>query len=332
MPLVDLYSSLPHYRQHLEPIWRALPAEVRGREWGRGTWRSREVPADRLVLVASLADYTVVDPRPVVLVEHGAGQTYDGDPRSAGHGSYPGGSGLERVALFVSPSTRVAERWARAYARTPTVVAGSPWLDHLVAGAGSARAAQDLRSVAFTFHWNCPLVPETRSTFPHYWRALPQVVAELRGLGVDLVGHAHPRAANDLMPIWRRLRVRWVPELERVVAQAGVLVGDNTSALYEWAALDRPVVALNAPWYRRSVDHGLRFWDLVPGFQVDDPADLTAAIVDALDHPDRSATLRREAAAAVYAHRDGRAAERAAAAIVEVLHGSVRPEAQGDHR
>lgn len=185
-------------------------------------------------------------------------------------------------------------------------------------------------AVAFTFHWNCSLVPESRTAFPFYQGELARVVTELRCSGVELVGHGHPRAYGNLEAVWRRLKVRAEPSFEGVVARASVLVADNTSAMYEWAALDRPVVVLNAPWYRRDVDHGLRFWSHVPGRQVDAPGELLDAIRAAVVDPSDGAELRRAATAEVYARRDGRAASRAAAAIVEVLDAQpLRPEAPG---
>lgn len=318
-PLVDLYASLPHYLDHLEPVWEALPVEVRGRRWNAATVRLREIPPERTVLVASLSDHMAMAPRRTILVEHGAGQSYDGDPRGQGHGSYSGGGGLERVVLFVCPSQRVARRWSSTYPDARVVVAGSPRLDRLAAT--SAVESPHAATVALTFHWNCQLVPETRSAFPHYHRALPRLVAELRCAGVTVLGHGHPRMLHQLEPVWRRLKVPMVTDFDRVVARARVLVADNTSAMYEWAALDRPVVALNAPWYRRDISHGLRFWDLVPGRQVDGPEDLLATITAAIADPGGDRLLREAATAEVYAHRDGRAAARAAAAIVEVLDG-----------
>ncbi len=272
------------------------------------------------MIVASFVDARRMWPRPVIYVEHGAGQFYDGDPVSARHGSYAGGDGLSHAVLFIAPNEHVAARWRAAYPATPAVVAGSPRVDELA----RIPAPDSLqRCVAFAWHWECMLVPETRSAVRHYAAAMPMIVAELRGADVEVLGHGHPRAWRQLRTMWGRMGVEAVERFEDVVARAHVLVMDNSSAMYEWAALGRPVVALNAPWYRVHVEHGLRFWSHVPGPQIDHPGPLAGTILAELADPARSAHLRRHAADRAYAHRmDGHAARRAAEAIMEVLaHG-----------
>ena len=101
--------------------------------------------------------------------------------------------------------------------------------------------------------------------------------------------------------------------------RADLLVGDNTSALYEFASTGRPVVVMNAPQYRRDVHHGLRFWDYPPGLQVDRPEQLADTIARALSDPEPARAVRAAAVAETYAYTDGRAAERAVAAIDEVF-------------
>ena len=136
MPLVDAYASAQHYHAHLAPIWEALPDEVRGVFWQPGSdryqWGQRldlqHRDESRVVLVASFVDAQRMAPSPLVLVEHGAGQTYN-DPRLAGHGSYPGGSELGRVRLFVCPNDHVADAWLATYPNCRTVVVGCPFMD-----------------------------------------------------------------------------------------------------------------------------------------------------------------------------------------------------------
>lgn len=133
--ILDGYASAAHYAAHLVPIWDALPAEVRGAfyaprasdPWGEPLpprW-----PRDRIVLVASYVDALKCRPRSLVYVEHGAGQAYPGDARSARNPSYSGGDSLENVILFLCPSETVAARWRERYPAVPVAVVGCPKLD-----------------------------------------------------------------------------------------------------------------------------------------------------------------------------------------------------------
>jgi hypothetical protein len=323
---LHLYASLPHFADHLTPIWQALPEAVRGEAWtaragqpwghrpdARELHRTRAEP----VMVASLADAQRMHPRPLIYVEHGAGQSYDGDPRGSGHGSYSGGAGLDRVLLFLTPGEATAARWRATY-RAPAVAVGCPMLDRF------HRSPRDVSrgaaTVAVTFHWDCPLLPETRTALPHYRAALDSLRASVEAHGGRLLGHGHPRASRTMEALWKALGVQWMPRLADVLAEADLLVADNTSAAYEFASLDRPVLMLNAPWYRRDVHHGLRFWNLVPGLQVDHPDELVPGVWTALADGPVLTGVRHQAVAAVYCATDGHAADRAAAAILEVLN------------
>lgn len=346
--VVAAVATHPHYWHHIEPIWQALPEHLRGVVWDvngagwgerlsergvKARWQRR-----RVALVASLMDAQRT-PGALVYVEHGAGQSYDGDARSKRHASYPGGlePSLERVRLFVCPNEQVAARWADAYPDAATVVAGSPRLDALAllrlgpvacegAAAGAAlspvgQAGRQAPTVALSFHADLRLIPETTSALPHYREHLPAIVADLDRCGWRVLGHGHPRAWADLHSMWRRLGIEPVPDFADVVRRADVYVVDNSSTAYEAAALGIPVVMLNAPWYRRDVWHGLRFWNLLPGPMVDDPDHVVPGVVMALADPPEWQRLRTEATAAVYPLRDGRAAQRAADAICDLIGG-----------
>lgn len=334
---VDAYSSYPHYWAHLEPIWEALPEAIRGTayspgrktDWWGPRWPGRSAETNP-VLVAAYSDYVKAARRPVFYVEHGAGQSYSQDARSVGNPSYSGGRGLDRVALFVCPNAAVAGRWSEAYPETPAVVVGCPKLDRWH-GDGRAAACRTRRTaapdqgsgaltVAITFHWHLSLNEETRSAWPYYDAALPGLVAAAAERGWRILGHGHPRLYGSIVRRWRALAVDHTPNLADVFDQADVLVGDNTSSLPEFASLGRPVVWLSAPWYRRDVEHGGRFWRWPQGqVHVEHPADLVAGIEEALVDREEVAAARRAMVQTVYAQTDGHAAERAAAAIVERL-------------
>lgn len=329
--MIHAYASQANYWRHLAPIVDVL----RERDITVETWANRgcqpwgdDVRSRRpegLMLVASWNDAQRWLDRPLVYVEHGAGQTYrDGNPRG-----YAGADSLSHVRLFLAPGAHVADRWHASYPQAAVDIVGCPALDqHLSAknqhqhdddedqnDGGTADEHRPI--VAITAHWRCGVVPETMPALPRFESALREL-REAEPSTFQLLGHAHPRAARRAQQMWDRLGVPVEVDPDVVLARADLLVADNTSLLYEAAAIDVPVVVLNSPTYRRDVEHGLRFWSHVPGLQVDEPGQLVGTLDRALADPLEVRMLRRRAACHVYAYRDGRSAERAADAIERV--------------
>ena len=322
MRKVDALATLPHYQDHLLPIWNSLPAEVRGIFWvaGRGVDSSsgqqlnlaKLSSSSDLLLVAGANDAQKARRRPLVYVEHGAGQTYLGVSSS----SYSGAKGYDSVALFICPSETVAARWRATYPDTPAAVVGCPRLDRWHCNIGSRDSTPN---VALTFHWSNPLCPEANWALPAYKAALPQLKEACEARGLELLGHGHPRAWGPLARVWDQLGIRKAPSWESIMG-AQLLIGDNSSALPEWASLGRPVLWLNAPTWRREVWHGGRFWDWPMGqVSCDTGAQLVAKLDEALEDPPEVRAARAQMVQAVYSATDGRAADRAAEAILEVL-------------
>lgn len=333
--MIDAYASFPHYWRHLAPIVEAL--QERGhdvRTWSRSDDFAPVMrPGDRdrveVALVASHDDAMRFRDRPTIYVEHGAGQSYVGWDG----GGYAGARDLSHVTLFVCPNEMVAAAWRERYTDVPAIAVGSPALDQHggrvhVDGClmhslrmGSADCVcpprkSATRVVAFTFHWRCAVCPETMPALDHYLPSLDATIQLLRASGVTVLGHSHPKGYGLLQPVWKGLSVPHEQDPDVVLRTADVIVADNTSLLYEAAALDIPTVVLNAPWYRREIHHGLRFWSHVPGAQVNEPDELPAAILAALDDDDDEARgSRRRAAARAYAAVDGCAGKAAAQAI-----------------
>lgn len=314
--MIDFHASERHFVDHLAPVWCGLPAEARGRfvvpaflvdhAAVRGVVAEvSRVPHDRVTVVASYGDLKRArrDGAPVVYLEHGAGQTYNGQDS----GSYIGASDRDGVVRALLPGPWALTQHRRHHPTIPAVAVGCPKLDRWV-GADHGQA------VGVTFHWDCWVSPETRSAWRHHQSGLRRVAQKV---GRDrFVGHTHPRADRRMARWCRRYALDYTDDLADVFARCAVLVADNTSAMYEFAALGRPVVALNAPWYRRDVEHGLRFWSLVPGEQVDDAQALPAAVLRALtDDPWQDE--RRRVVAEVYANM-GTATPAAVAALLEV--------------
>jgi hypothetical protein len=300
---VDLtaIASRRHYLAHILPVWDALGGPGR-LQTDRDLLRHPEAaergarPVQRgqgPAIVAGWFDLfraRRLGYGPFVLMQHGAGQSYHGDRRSAGNPSYAGAPGMGDVRLFVVPGADPAARWRAAYPEAAVAMVGN--VKPL-----PARVPDDERTVAVTFHWPCGLVPETGSAWRDFRGALPALAERYR-----VIGHWHPRWGDEFARQYERVGIEPVASLDDVARRADVLVADNTSALFEWAATDRPVVLLNSPRYRRHVRHGMRFWDLAHvGLQVDEPGRLMDTVRMALVDPTGVRLARREVVRVVYA-------------------------------
>jgi hypothetical protein len=305
---VAVFAARDHHRAHLRPV-----ADVLGVAVGE---RARATTLADVAVVASYGDLANARRsgyRRIVLMQHGAGQSYGGDRRTARHPAYPGGDDNDDVGLFLVPNEHAADRWAARYAHACVEVVGCPRIDELRAGAWAASTVGvgGAPTVAVSFHWNYHGIPEMRSAFDWYRDAVAALPRTHR-----VIGHAHPKR-RDLARWYADHNIEYVASFDDVVARADVYVTDNSSTLFEFAASGRPVVVLNAPWYRRDVDHGLRFWTAsFVGVGVDDPSELPTAIDDALRDNVGRQHLRGQVLDHVYTHRDGTSAARAAAAIV----------------
>lgn len=295
---VDGFASESHYAAHVRPVFEALT--------DRGSFWDKHPHGDGPVIVAGYRDLLAVANRPVVFMEHGAGQTY-----GKGHSSFAGGRNHESVVLFLCPAERVVAKWREAYPHTRAVAVGCPKLDPWHSGKFKPHGS----AVAISFHWESQTCPETRSAFPFYEAVLPALP---KAFG-EVLGHAHPRMFDRVAPVYERAGIEPVRNFDEVLDRAGVYICDNSSTIYEFASTDRPVVVLNAPWYRRTANHGLRFWEMSDvGLRCETPSELLATVALAQIDPVQIKNRRHEIVAQVYEACDGHAAERAAAAIAEV--------------
>lgn len=317
--MIDGYATMPVYLEHLAPVWLSLwEAGVRPSDFwvppgllplaealgiGARPLEAWKPPGLGPLLVASYRDLHRAGDRPIILAEHGAGQSYGGS-----HASYAGGPGRQAVVLFLVPGAGVGLRNAERYPGVVNVPIGCPKLDAWHAGLIAPRGG----AVAISFHWDAGAYPETRSAFRHY-RA---VLAELPRAFGEVIGHAHPRWFAEIAPIYAEAGIEPVESFEEVLRRADVYACDNSSTLYEFASTGRPVAVLNAPWYRRKVSHGMRFWDHARiGPQCDEPTELAATIAAALEDPPPQRAVREAIVDEVYAVRDGTAGRSAALAI-----------------
>lgn len=334
MRRADFWADQTHYIDHMAPIYLALSPEVRGRFfapvhlWDHAKLRGIDDPHP-LVVPARALRGSIDTPvmvvgafggvkawqstrRPVVLLNHGAGQTFLG-----GHPSYSGGRGRERVALFLEPGPHAAEATRRSGVPGKVVEVGCAKLDPWHNG------SRDLPSnaepvIAFSTHWDCRVAPETRSA----WWAYRDALLGLAG-SYTVLAHAHPLIAAVVRPEAEAAGVEFVPHFEDVLARADLYIHDASSTGYEFASTGRPVVSINLPGYRRDAHHGLRFWDAAPGLQCDTPEALLDAVRNALTDPLEARAARAHGLARAYVACDGLASQRAADAITDLCRGAL---------
>lgn len=316
-PVVHVVASEVHYLDHLAPIWLALPEEQRGPLWlgtkaravrdraeFYGIPSSLSPPEEGVALTCSGTDLSRVGKLvPTVFTEHGCGMSWSG----ASPKSYVGGQrGLARLVTVPNPRAAAQQRKAPG---PPVLDLGSePWLDQW-----RQRGPID-GPACISFHWDCKVVPETRSAIFAYREALPELAKVM-----PLIGHAHPRIWPLAKQVYLDAGIEPVKDFAEVMRRASLYIVDVSSTAYEFATLDRPVLSLNLDSYRRKVDHGLRFWDAIPGLQCDSPRDLVDRALEASEDPVEAVWARRRAVSLVFPRNDGKASERAAEGLSRAL-------------
>lgn len=314
--MLDFYTSERHYIDHVANVWLALEPSLRGTFWVKNLELqehadrlgvSAEVgsPSSNLTLVASYGDYKKTSGK-VIYMEHGIGHSY-----SNGHPSYAGGSSKDRVVLFLCQHDLTAEKNKKVYPQAKVEVIGTPKLDNI-----KPRGIEG-RTVAISWHWDCQIAPETKSSLP-YFRPLINLLQ--KAPDIELIGHAHPKVSfNRVMQrYYADHGVEYVHDFQEVLDRADLYIIDNSSSAYEFAAAGRPVIHLNAPWYRKDVNHGIRFWDYLPGPTADKVHEVMPLVREILDNPDLYEAQRKEVVKKLYPHL-GKASRVAAEKIKEFL-------------
>lgn len=320
--MIDCFGSWRHYVDHLLPIWHALPHETRGTfyapldvcQWHHDAGLTEGLPDRRSsdpVLVAGFSDAHTVRPRPVVLVNHGAGQTY---AATKGAESFSGGPGRERVVLHLEPgplASRASDAAGHAYAEV-----GMPLLDPW----HHTRPIPQAGLVVVALHHNGRGTPEQMSAWTHFERGFKAMVAD----GLNVVGHGHPRGWERTANRWRQMGVQPVSSFAAVLDSAALLITDISSAGPMFASTGRPVVWISAPWHVSAPESGGRFHDWTRaveavGGHVTDPAELPDVVRRHLARPHVLVEAQRRIVDDVFHACDGHSAQRAAAEIVRVL-------------
>jgi hypothetical protein len=310
------FVSKPQQRRFLVPVAAAAG-------WRMVAGKNPDVQGCVVVCVCYADERRALDlgARGTVLMEHGLGQCYSGMPSD---GPWSAGRGWQRGRLGLLMPGPYARDQHQAGTALPVLQVGSPYLDAWVGRSGQRDLTGRKPVVAVSTHWDCHACPETRSAWP--W-----IVEEVERLGGDgrwqVLGHYHPHerrtgTLEERLRVYRRAGIEVVDSWPEVMMRADLYVTDNSSSLYEFAALGKPVVVLSPPWYRRHVRHGLRFWDALPGLEVVRAEDLRETVAAALADDAEGAALRARAVPLAWGELDGGAAVRAVGAI-EQLRGTL---------
>lgn len=323
---IDFLASEPHYAYHAKKLYDALPSHRRG---------VFALTVDELlkgksayVAVFSFKDLrsTTLTTKSAVFFEHGAGMYYN-----ESHPAYAGSDVCrDNVVARLSPNKTHAAKEELANPGMLVEVTGMLSIDEYVKNRHDVRREisnsrhralttdpAERLNVALSFHWDCKVCPETMTTWEHYKGVLYDLTSQF-----NVMGHGHPRIIDRLEKWYQSSGVEVTRAWSRVLKRADVYVCDNSSTIFEFAATGKPVVLLNAPQYRRGVEHegNPRFWkhsDIGP--QVNEPDELVEAIRSAWLNNDKYAKNVERALPDVVGYVDGLNTSRAVWAIMSLL-------------
>jgi hypothetical protein len=326
---LDIYAEQYHYFEHMLPIWKKLPEPFRGKFYVHEDILEATQEYDTLLYEQNdncllIPSFFGKPPKPrkrIILMNHGAGQSFI-MPHKNNQRSGAGGPGKENVVLFLDPNEKASSLNKQAYPNAKHAIIGCPKMDkwHQRFLMGDIKKREGNPVIAISFHFNRQAAPESKSAWPHYISSLPMLAYKNMSKEWKVIGHGHPRMIETLRPYYEENGIEVIDSFEDIMEQADLYICDHMSTLYEFASTGRPVVVLNAPWYRRHIEHGLRFWEFADvGINVNTPGDMEKAIYEALEDTLEQKMKRERAVAAVYKYRDGMCTQRTVDVIVSFL-------------
>ncbi len=308
MSRIDFFTREVHHAAHAWAIYSALPEQYQGVFTSDITTLQNDH-----VAVFCYGDLKAVDKleKKIVFGEHGIGAYYN-----IVHPSYAGSTvHRKHIVLRLSPNIQHATK-ERETLTCPVEIIGVPKMDKWADRTFSID--KENPTVALSFHFDVKVCPETRSAFRPYVRMFPYLRAEFQ----KIIGHGHPRLIEHAAGHYIKNNIPIERDIEVVMEHADVYVCENSSTIFEFAFLRKPVVLINREEFRRSVTHSgnPRFWKYADiGPQVNNPEDLSAGIWEAVNNFENYLPRIEEMRQDVFTFTDGSAAQRAANAIVAIL-------------
>lgn len=324
--MVNAYASHSHYVSYIKPIWDRLPNKLKGEFhvhprcdglYDLPTARRFTNP-DLPIIVAGATDAKRSDQ--YIWIEHGAGQTY-----LEGHGHYPNHPKPGCLAAIV-PGPYCANLIRQANPDLPIIEAGAYTLREVIKSwlletvdEGIINLTPMQPTAVFTWHWRGAAVsPEADTAFNQFRDSMLAIHPSIK-----VKGHAHPRILGEAAEWYRNHQIVMVETQTQVLQDASLLVADNTTMIYEAAALDIPTVILNPSMYRKNMRHGLRFWDMIPGPQADHPHEVPELVANEIMYPDNYADERKRITDQVYGNNPFNQLDDAVEQLVDIVSARV---------
>ncbi|MFA5050973.1 MAG: CDP-glycerol glycerophosphotransferase family protein [Patescibacteria group bacterium] len=297
---LDFFAREIHHQKHAQAIADGFGLTVKS--------KAEDITAD-YVCVFAYGDLKLMDKlgKKIIFCEHGVGMYYNNE-----HPSYAGSKEhRENVVLRLSPNKMHSDK-EKETLNCPIEIIGVPKLDKYADK--KYRVIRKYRpTIAISFHWDCLVCQETRSSFKYFEKVLP-----LLKKNFEIIGHGHPRIIDKIAPYYKKYGIKFTRDFETVLSKADVYICDNSSTIYEWGITRKPIVLLNPPFYRREIEHkgNPRFWkhsDIAP--LCDKPEDLERCIWDAVKNHEYYLPKIEMANRHILSFTDGKCTERAVNAI-----------------
>lgn len=360
--MISFLATEKHYLEHLIPTYLALPVEYQGsfyvntKQLCQLAFNSG-VPSENIcyfdmkrknpsmlgdfeiilplqlpsgpetIFVSAMKDADLIhilDPyKEVILCEHGSGQTFN-----TLHSSYAGGLGRGWLALCIVPGVVPYNKQIVNYPGVPCVMTGCPKLDALADYVKPDKILQMSNLVVgISNHFADGICSEAGSSFLYFWNQVADLVRS--NPKTRFIGHYHPRIVGIEQEKWVELRkscpnLQLTPEFNFVAREADLYIIDQSSTAFEFAALDKPVIFLNSPHFRKDVNHGMRFWEYADmGVQCDITDSLAEKMVEALlgEYNCKYTERRKQVTKLVYSVPLGQAAVFTAKTLVDFVSG-----------
>lgn len=291
---IDYYCPATHYLDHAVDSWSYLH-ELKGNLYITENLReyaeSRYPDLENVVYVKHLNDlksklaksnrYLLVfsyyycqrlhTTTKCILVEHGAGLVYNSDDPHWGRHYKPG-----EIAHFLVTNSLLQKKIEKNNPFVPTTIVGCPKLDKY------ARKVPKMSKkpvFAISSHWGGTL-PEVQSGFDYFKDSIIELSKHYK-----VLGHWHPNLEKQLKPFYIENNIEPVADFSEVLDRADIYICDNSSTIWEFARIGKPVVLLNPPEYRKDFEHEYnpRFWSYADvGVNIDSNEEFMSQIKKAI--------------------------------------------------